>query len=177
MGARVAWPAVALVRPLRIATDPVVADGRAGRTLVHILRAVEAGEAGRTGAAVLAHQVSTRRAVATRLRRTLVNVLRAGVALEAGRTPTLVALHQVHAEVVGGAGHAHAVVNVHLAVGPRVAGQAGAGELERRAAFLALLDAGGAVQAGAFRTGVVGCLATQAHVPEIRMGVALPFCG
>ena len=166
VGTRVARPTVALVRALGVAADAVVANVGTDRALVHILGAVEAGVAGRAAAAVLAYQIATSGTVAAGLRPTLVNVLSAVVALVAPGTAALVALHQVHTEVVGLSGDAHTVVNVDLAVLAGVAGQAGAGQLQRGAPLLALLHAGSTVQAGAGRTGVIGRLTAKTHVPE-----------
>jgi hypothetical protein len=166
VGPRVAGPAVAFVGAFGVTADAIVADVGAGRTLVHVLRAVHAGEAGRAGAIVLAYQVPAGGAVATRLRRALVNVLSAGLALEALGTATLVALHQVHAEVVGLTGNVYTVVYVDLAVWASVTGQAGAGQLQRGAAFLTLLYTGGTVETGTRGTGIIGRLTTQAHLPE-----------
>jgi hypothetical protein len=78
----------------------------------------------------------------------------------------LITLHEIHAEVVCLTRDAHAVVDIDLAVGAGVAGQAGAGQLQRGTPLIALFDTAGAVQTGARGAGVVGSLTAESHVPE-----------
>ena len=160
---RVARLTVALVAPLRVQADAVVADVRVLRTLVHVHPAVPAGEGRRAGAGVVPHRVQARGVVEAGAGQTLVDVGGACRPVVSLRAPALVRVHEVEARLAARTLHPRAVVDVDVAELAREPGDALAVELVGRTALKRQDAAGCAVRAGVRGARVVRGLAPATH--------------
>lgn len=167
MFARVAGATPALVTPISVPADSVVANIGILLTLIYIAATICPGVARQAGAPeAFSRYVVTCAAVATWRPNAFIYLFCTLVPLEARGTATLVVLHQVHTVLVFRALIVLAVIRVVLAVVSLVARSAGAAVLGAHTFLLALLVARRPVETGCCCAGVIGLLAGQAHVPR-----------